>query len=124
MMRRGAKYLRDKLTFPDGRCDHPDHINRLRKERLGLKPKHPWGITVNSAYVNTMICKYLGDTEALNQAANNLRWLHHNCPTSIPFMPEPAEGGISYNFRQVVMMAWEGMHLKQNNADVEAVLIK
>ncbi|MHC4526698.1 MAG: hypothetical protein ACYS29_02375, partial [Planctomycetota bacterium] len=38
MMRRGAKYLRDKLTFEDGRVDHPEHINVLRHKRLGLKP--------------------------------------------------------------------------------------
>ena len=125
MMRRGAKYLRDKLTFEDGRVDHPEHINVLRKERLGLKPKSPWGLTVNSAYVHTMIYKYLGDVEALSQAARNLRWLHLNSPTSIAFLPEVGEGGISYNFRQLVLMAWEGTHLKEKGTrDVEAVFIE
>ncbi|MHC4721018.1 MAG: hypothetical protein ACYSYT_11185, partial [Planctomycetota bacterium] len=125
MMRRGAKYLRDKLTLEDGRVDHPEHINVLRKERLGFKPKPPWGLTVNSAYVHTMIYRYLGDVEAFSQAAKNLRWLHLNSPTAIAFLPEVGEGGISYYFRQLVLMAWEGMHLKQKGiGDVEAVFIK
>lgn len=125
MMRRGAKYLRDKLTFEDGRVDHPEHINVLREKRLGLKPKSPWGITVNSAYVHTMIYKYLGDVEALSQAEGNLRWLHLNSPTAIPFLPNIEEGGISYNFRQIVLIAWEGMHLRQKDIrDVEVVFIE
>jgi hypothetical protein len=124
MMRRGAKYLRDNLTFEDGRVDHPEHINVLREKRLGLKPKSPWGLTVNSAYVHTMIYKYLGDAEAFSQAARNLRWLHLNSPTAIPFLPEVGEGGISYNFRQLVLIAWEGMHLRQKGIrDVEVVFI-
>jgi hypothetical protein len=125
MMRRGAKYLRNKLTFEDGRVDHPEHINVLREKRLGLKPKSPWGLTVNSAYVHTMIYKYLRDMEAFSQTARNLRWLHLNSPTGIPFLPEVGEGGISYNFRQLVLMAWEGMHLKRKGIrDVEVVFIK
>ncbi len=124
MMRRGAKYLREKLTIEDGRVDHPEHINVLRRDRLGLKPKSPWGMTVNSAYVHTMIYKYLGDEEAFSQAARNLRWLYLNCPTDIAFLPKDGMDGISYNFRQLVMIAWEGMHLKQKGkSDVEAVFI-
>jgi hypothetical protein len=125
MMRRGAKYLRDNLTFEDGRVDHPEHINVLREKRLGLKPKSPWGLTVNSAYAHTMIYKYLGDAEVFSQAARNLRWLHLNSPTAIAFLPEVGEGGISYNFRQLVLIAWEGMHLRQKGIrDVEVVFIK
>jgi hypothetical protein len=124
MMRRGTKYLRDRLTFEDGRVNHPKHIDVLRAERLNLKPKSPWGLTVNSALVHTMIYKYLGDAEAFSQAAKNLRWLHFNSPTGIPFLPGISEGGISYNFRQVVLLAWEGMHLKQKGAnDVEVVFV-
>ncbi|MHC4060041.1 MAG: hypothetical protein ACYSR6_00310, partial [Planctomycetota bacterium] len=125
MMRRGAKYIRDNLTFEDGRVDHPEHINVLREKRLGLKPKPPWGLTVNSAYVHTMIYKYLGDAEAFSQAVRNLRWLHLNSSTAIPFLPEVGEGGISYNFRQLVLIAWEGMHLRQKGIrDVEVVFVK
>ncbi|MHC4658442.1 MAG: hypothetical protein ACYS83_04595 [Planctomycetota bacterium] len=125
MIGRGAKYIRDKLTFEDGRCNHPKHIDALREKRLNLKPKPPWGLTVNSAYIHTMIYKYLGGAEAFSQAAKNLRWLHFNSPTGIPFLPGIGEGGISHNFRQVVLMAWEGMHLKRKGTDdVEAVFIE
>jgi hypothetical protein len=125
MMRRGAEYIRDKLTFEDGRCNHPEHIEKLRKEKLGLGRKSSWGLTVNSAYVHTMIYKYLGDAEAFSQAARNLQWLHANSRTSIPFLPGVGEGGISHNYRQVVLIAWEGMHLKQKGADdVEAIFIR
>jgi hypothetical protein len=124
MMRRGAKYIRDKLTFEDGRCNHPKHIDVLRAKKLNLKPKSPWGLTVNSALVHTMLYKYLGDAEAFSQAANNLRWLHFNSPTGIPFLPGVGEGGISYNFRQIVLIAWEGMHIKQKGPrDIEVVFI-
>jgi hypothetical protein len=124
MLRRGAKYIRDKLTLEDGRCNHPEYLDRLREKKLGLKRKSPWGLTVNSAYVHTMIYRYLGDAEAFAQAARNLRWLHLNSSTSIPFLPEVGEGGISYNFRQLVLMAWEGMHLKRKGIrDVEVVFL-
>ncbi|MHC4622688.1 MAG: hypothetical protein ACYS4W_02180 [Planctomycetota bacterium] len=124
MMRRGAKYIRDKLTFEDGRCNHPKHIDVLREKKLGLKPKSPWGLTVNSALVHTMIYKYLGDADAFAQAAKNMRWLHFNSPTDIPFLPGVGEGGISYNFRQIVLIAWEGMHLKQKGvSDIEVVFL-
>jgi hypothetical protein len=72
-----------------------------------------------------MIYRYLGDAEAFSQAARNLRWLHLNSPTPIPFFPEVGEVGISYNFRQLVLIAWEGMHLKEKGTrDVEVVFIK
>ena len=46
-------------------------------------------------------------------------------PTDIAFLPEVGEGGISYNFRQLVLMAWEGMHLKQRGTrDIEVVFIE
>ena len=124
MMRRGAKYIRDKLTFEDGQCNHPKHIDVLREKKLGLKPKFPWGLTVNSALVHTMIYKYVGDAEAFSQAAKNMRWLHFNSPTGIPFLPGVGEGGISYNFRQIVLIAWEGMHLRQKGvSDIEVVFL-
>jgi hypothetical protein len=124
MMRRGAKYIRDKLTFEDGRCNHPKYIDVLRQKKLGLKPKSPWGLTVNSALVHTMLYKYLGDAQAFSQAAKNLRWLHFNSPTGIPFLPGVGEGGISYNFRQIVMIAWEGVHLKKKGvSDIEVVFL-
>jgi hypothetical protein len=124
MLRRGAKYIRDKLTFEDGRCNHPKKLDALRKKKLGLRRKSPWGLTADSAYVHAMIHKYLGDDEAFSQAAKNLRWLHFNSPTGIPFLPAIDEGGVSHNFRQVVLMTWEGMHLAQKDTDdVEAVFI-
>jgi hypothetical protein len=124
MLRRGAKYIRDKLTLEDGRCNHPEYLDPLREKKLGLKRKSPWGLTVNSAYVHTMVYRYLGDAEAFSQAARNLRWLHLNSPTGIPFLPQVGEGGISYNFRQLVLIAWEGMHLKRKGIrDVEVVFL-
>ena len=124
MMRRGAAYIREKLTFDDGRVNHPPHIAELRKKQMGLRQKSPWGLTINSAQVHTMLYKYLGDAEAMGQAAKNLLWLHANSPTSIGFMPEPGEGGISYNFRQAVLIAYEGIHIRRGaDGKLEVVLI-
>jgi len=116
MMRRGAKYVRDNLTFETGVVKHPRHIAAIRKSRHKRCPKAPFGSTVNSALVHTRIYKYLGDEEALTQAGRNLRWLYWNTPSLIPF---------SHCFREVVLMAWEGIHLKQKGIrDVQAVLVE
>jgi len=124
MMRRGAKYIRNKLTFDSGVVKHPGYIDAIRAKKLGFLPKSPWGITVDSALVHTRIHRYLGDKEALPQVAKNLRWLHWNSPTCVPFLPSVDEGGFSHNFRQVMLMAWEGIHLKQKGIrDVEVVFL-
>jgi hypothetical protein len=123
MMRRGGKYLRG-LTFDNGVVKHPAHIDVIRARKLNFLPKSPWGITVDSALVHTRIYKYLGDTEALGQLSRNLRWLHWNSPACVPFLPSVGEGGFSHNFRQVMLVAWEGTHLRQKGIrDVEVLFI-
>ncbi|MHC4644346.1 MAG: hypothetical protein ACYTBJ_02505 [Planctomycetota bacterium] len=134
MMRRGAKYIRDKLTRDTGVVKHPSHIDVIRAKKLGFSQKAPFGITADSALVHTRIYKYLGDKEAFEQAAKNLRWMHWNSPTCIPFLAPDAgfgwdhiitEWGFSHCFRQIMLAAWEGMHLKQKGIrDVEAVFIE
>ncbi|MHC4573680.1 MAG: twin-arginine translocation signal domain-containing protein [Planctomycetota bacterium] len=133
MMRRGSKYIRDELTRDTGVVKHPGHIDVVRAKKLGFSPKAPFGITAGSALVHTRIYKYLGDEEALQQAAKNLRWMHWNSPTCIPFLAPDAglgwdhiitEWGFSHCFRQIMLVAWEGMHLRQKGLrDVEAVFI-
>lgn len=116
MMQHGAKYMRDNLTFETGIVKHPPHIAAIRKSKYKRCPKAPFGSTVNSALVHTRIYKYLGDTEALTQAGKNLRWLYWNTPNFVPF---------SHCFREVVLMAWEGIHLKQKGSrDIKAVFIE
>ena len=133
MMRRGAKYIRDKLTCSNGVVKHPGHIDSYRKREMGFCPKPPFGITADSALVNTRIYKYLGDEAALAQAAKNLRWMHWNSPSCMPFLTTDttfgmdhivSEWGFCHSFRQIVLVAWEGMHLKKKGLrDVEAVFI-
>jgi hypothetical protein len=133
MMRRGAKYIRDNLTRDTGVVKHPGHIDVIRLKRLGFSQKAPFGITADSALVHTRIYKYLGDKEAFEQAGKNLRWMHWNSPTCIPFLAPDAgfgwdhiitEWGFSHSFRQIMLAGWEGMHLRQKGIkDVEAVFI-
>jgi len=133
MMRRGARYVRDKLTAETGIVKHPPHMDALRKSRHGRCPAQPFGITSDSALVNTRIYKYLGDKEAFAQAAKNLRWMHWNSTTCIPFLAPDSgfgmdhiisEWGFSHSFRQIMLAAWEGMHLKRKDLrDVEPVFI-
>jgi hypothetical protein len=133
MMRRGSKYIRDKLTPDTGVVKHPGHIDVVRAKKLGFSPKAPFGMTAGSALVHTRIHKYLGDEEALRQAAGNLRWMHWNSPTCIPFLAPDAglgwdhiitEWGFSHCFRQIMLVAWEGMHFRQKGIkDVEVVFI-
>jgi len=124
MMRRGAQYLR-RLTFDNGVVKHPRHIDVIRARKLNFLPKSPWGITVDSALVHARIYKYLGEEEALPQLSKNLRWLHWNSPSCVPFLPSVCEGGFSHNFRQVMLMAWEGIHLRQKGIrDVEVVFCR
>ena len=132
MVRRGAKYIRDKLTSETGVVSPPAYIDVIKFKKMGMSPKAPYGITADSALVHTRLCKYLGDDEARDQAAKNLRWLHWNSPSCIPFLATDArfgwdhivtEWGVSHSFRQIVLAAWEGMHLNQTGTlDVEAVL--
>ena len=134
MMRRGAKYLRDKLTAYNGVVKHPAYIDSIRAQKLNFCPKAPYGITADSALVHTRIYKYLGDEEALEQAAKNIRWLHWNSPSCIPFLTTNTgfswdhivtEWGFSHYFRQIMLTAWEGIHLKQKGIrDVEVVYIE
>ena len=133
MMRRGAKYIRDKLTDSSGLVKHPPHIDAIRKSKYGRCPAQPFAITSDSALVNARIYRYLGDKEAFEQAAKNLRWRHWNSPTCIPFLAPDvgfgmdhvlSEWGFSHSFRQIVLTAWEGMHLKRKGLrDVEAVFV-
>ncbi|MHC4193498.1 MAG: twin-arginine translocation signal domain-containing protein [Planctomycetota bacterium] len=130
MMRRGAKYLR-KLVHENGVVKHPGYIDVIRAKELNFCPKQPFGITADSALVHTRIYKYLGDEEALAAAAKNLRWMHWNSPSCIPFLTTDSkfgmehvasEWGFSHSFRQIMLSAWEGMHLKQKGVkDVEVV---
>jgi len=134
MMRRGAKYIRDKLTRDTGVVKHPGHIDIIRFKKMNFCPKAPWGITADSALVHTRIYKYLGDEEALSQVARNLQWMHWNSPSCIPFLATDShlgmehivsEWGFSHCFRQIMLVAWEGIHLKPRGLrDVEAVFIK
>lgn len=120
LLRRGAKYVRDKMTFDTGIVKHPPHIAAIRAKKLGRSPKLPFGSTVNSALVHTRMYKYLGDEETMTQAAKNLRWLYWNSPGCVPFYTHSF-----FDFREVVLMAWEGMHLKQIGIrDVEPVLMQ
>jgi hypothetical protein len=132
MMRRGAKYVRDKLTDESGVIQHPAWMDEYRASK-GYGKKGPFGITADSALVHTRLYKYLGDEEAFTQAAKNLRWFHHNPPALFPFFSTDShfaplktigEWGFSHCFRQVVLTAAEGMHLKKKGEnDVEAVFI-
>jgi hypothetical protein len=132
MMRRGAKYLR-RLVQDNGVVKHPGHIDVVRAKELNFCPKQPFGITADSALVHTRIYKYLGDKEALPAAAKNLRWMHWNSPSCIPFLTTDSrlgmehvvsEWGFSHSFRQIMLAAWEGMHLKHKGIrDVEVVFI-
>ena len=131
MMRCGAKYIRDKLTRDTGVVKHPGHIDAIRAKKLGFCPKAPFGITADSALIHTRIYKYLGGKEALAQVSRNLRWMHWNSPSLIPFLATDAglgrdhiitEWGFSHCFRQIMLVAWEGIHLKQKGIkDVEVV---
>jgi hypothetical protein len=133
MMRRGAKYIQDRLTFDSGVVKHPGRIDIIRLKQKGFLPKQPWGITADSALVNARIHKYLGDKDALTQVSKNLRWMHWNAPACIPFLTTDGrtgmthiltEWGFSHSFRQIMLTAWEGFHLKQKGAhDVEAVFL-
>jgi hypothetical protein len=132
MMRRGAKYLR-RFIKDNGVVKHPGHIDVIRAKELNFCPKQPFGITADSALIHTRIYKYLGDEEALSAAAKNLRWLHWNSPSCVPFLTTDSklgmehvisEWGFSHSFRQIMLAAWEGIHLKRKGIrDVEAVLV-
>jgi len=132
MLRRGTKYIRDKLTMETGVVKHPGWLDIYRSKK-GFGQKAPYGITADSALVHTRIYKYLSDTDAFTQAAKNLRWMHFNAPACIPFLATDShfgmqeiisEWGFSHCFRQSVLTAAEGMHLKQNGPrDVEAVFL-
>jgi hypothetical protein len=132
MMRRGAKYIREKLTDESGVIQHPAWMDDYRAKK-GYGKKAPYGITADSALVHTRMYKYLGDEEAFEQAAKNIHWMYFNPPASVPFLSTDShfamrdtvsEWGFSHCFRQIVLTAAEGMHLKQkDNNDVEAVFI-
>ena len=120
MMQRGAKYVRDNLTFDTGVVKHPGHIAIIRKNKLNRCPKDPLASTTDSALVHARLYKYLGDEAALEQSAKNIRWLYWNTPSLIPFYSHNF-----FNFREIVIMAWEGFHLRQKGIrDVELELIK
>jgi hypothetical protein len=133
MMRRGAKYLR-LLIKDNGVVKHPGHIDAIRARKLNFCQKAPFGITADSALIHTRLHKYLGDQEALAAAAKNLRWLHWNSPGCIPFLATDSklgmdhvisEWGFSHSFRQIMLAAWEGMHLKRKRIrDVDVVFIE
>jgi hypothetical protein len=133
MMRRGGEYIREKLTCETGVVKHPPHIDVIRRKKLGFSRKAPFGITADSALVHARIYKYLGDEEAFEQVAKNLRWMQWNSPSLIPFLaPDSSFGwdhiisewGFSHCFRQIMLTGWEGIHLKQKGIrDVEAVFI-
>lgn len=130
MMRHGAEYIR-RLTADSGEFAHPGKVDVARMKKKNFYPKPNWGSTAGSALIHTRMYKYLGDEEAFEQASRNLRWLHWNCPACIPFLPtDPhlgmqhivTEWGVSHSFRQIVLAAREGMHLKRKGLrDVEAV---
>ena len=132
MIRRGARYLR-RLTTDVGAVKHPGHIDIIRVKELRFCPKAPWGITADSSLIHTRIYKYLGDEEALAQVAKNLRWMHWNSPSCIPFLATDShlgmehvvsEWGFSHSFRQIVLAACEGIHLRQKGTrDVEAIFV-
>ena len=132
MLRRGAAYLR-RLTCGLGMFKHPGPIDVIRREKLNFCPKGPWAATADSALTHARIAKYLGDTEAFEQLAKNLRWLHWNSPSCIPFLPTDgnyamshvvSESGFSHAFRQIMLVASEGFHLRQKGArDVEVVFV-
>jgi|GEM_PF-2506637 len=132
MMQRGAAYLR-RLSTDVGVMKHPGHIDVIRRGELNFCPKAPFGITADSALIHTRIYKYLGGKEAFEQAAKNLRWMHWNAPACIAFLATDShyglsdiasEWGFSHCFRQIMLTAWEGMHLKQKGVrDVEAVFV-
>ena len=132
MMRRGAEYIR-RITSESGQIGYPGRLDVLRLQKKRFCPKPEWGPTADSALIHTRLYKYLGDKAALEQVSKNLRWLHFNAPACIPFLPtDPrlgmqrvvSEWGFSHSFRQIVLTAWEGMHLMQKGArDVEAVFI-
>ena len=132
---RAAKYIRE-ITCPSGVVNGQPNFNNTieyAKTRQGWRdPKSLWHMTADSALGFARLHRYLGDHDAFVQAGANLRWLHHNNPLCIPFLPGdhkfglfhvPTEGGYSHAFREVIMAAYEGFHLRQNNHDVEAVFI-
>ncbi|MHC4638269.1 MAG: hypothetical protein ACYTBP_16475 [Planctomycetota bacterium] len=136
MISRGAKYIREKLTMETGQVKHPGRMDVLRWNKKRFFPHFPksMGITADSSLIHTRLYKYLGNNDAFAQAAKNLRWMHWNAPACVPFLTtdytmgmhhQISEWGFSHSFRQVVLTACEGMHLKQKGArDVEAVFIR
>jgi hypothetical protein len=136
LMRRGARYIREKLTMETGVVKHPGKLDVIRFKEKGHFPQVSitLGTTADSILIHTRLHKYLGDKDAFEQAAKNLRWMHWNAPACVPFLTtdsalgmhhQISEWGFSHSFRQVVLTAWEGMHLKQKGArDVEAVFIR
>jgi len=135
LMRRGARYIRDKLTMETGVVKHPGRLDVIRWKEKGHFPQVSitLGTTADSILIHTRLRKYLGVKEAFEQAAKNLRWMHWNAPACVPFLAtdsalgmhhEMSEWGFSHCFRQVVLSAWEGIHLKQKgDRDVEAVFL-
>jgi hypothetical protein len=123
MMRRGARYIRSLNLEGGAVTGHPVSRSRWKPEE-NHRPKPQWTITVDSALVHTFLHKYLGDAGALAQVDRNLRWLYHNSPTDVPFLPSVDGHAINHQFRPIVTIAWEGIHLKQgSDGDVEAVLV-
>ena len=132
MFRRGSAYLR-RLTYSNGMMRLPPDLRARRAARRSSWPKPDSALPSQSALIHARIYKYLGDEEARVQLSKNLRFLHWNSASCIPFMPIDGskmqhllhEGSISQGLRQIVLVAWEGIHLKQKGLrDVEAVYVK
>ena len=134
---RAGKYIRG-LTCPSGMVNGQPDIGHVREWVMSGKgwhdPKSLYHMTADSALGFTRLHHYLSDHDAFVQAGANLRWLHHNSPLCIPFLPGDhkvgsdllhvaTEGGYSHAFREIVMTAYEGLHLRQNDHDVEPVFV-
>jgi len=123
MMRRGARYIRSLNLDCGAVTGHP--VSRSRwKEEKNYRPESHWTLTVDSALVHTFLHKYLNDAEALAQVDRNMRWLYHNTSMDMPFLPTIDGHAVNHQFRQIVMIAWEGIHLKpRSGGDVGAILV-
>ena len=137
-MRRGVAYIKT-LDDLSGKIDGEPNVHTLAEWQKDAKGwpgliTSPWEQTADSALINARIHRYLGNEKAFEQAASSLRWLHHNAPLCIPFLPGDdhigmwyilTENGYSHAFRQAIMTAYEGFHLRRKGIkDVAAIFVK
>lgn len=138
-MKASATYIRS-ITPDCGAVDgHPGiAASKIAAERGAgwAGPKSLWHMTADSLVGLARMRRYLDDETVWPLLNANLRWLHYNNPLCIPFLPgdhhigsglewTPTEAGYSHAFREVVIAAYEGIHLRETeDLDVETVFVQ